>query len=276
MRQRLHFVPVGVHFRDESLIELLLALVVDCIRALQLCVFGSHARARGNRLQISAAHGQHDQFARVLRRVAIGFGDIARRAVIVDRGKIENGLRKMRAKIDVIKRADHRGNYGPRKIETETFRAQVRGLHIFGNGTIQVRQQAAERHLALPIGLAHGLGRAGLAQVKYKPAFNRFPQSQLPVERHFRDAGSASRIRALHLHAGTERVDRGRGAGRGRFGCFHTAAGLRGSTGERKLRGLRACRLSGRRAELRERGRGENQCRRDKRRYAAKMLANEF
>ena len=107
----------------------------------------------------------------------------------------------MRAKINVIKRSDHVGNREPRKIESETFRAQVGGLNIFVDRAVEVRQQAAERHLALPLRLPQGLSRACLAEVIGQPALDRFPQAKFPVKRHVRDARRAARIGALHLHA---------------------------------------------------------------------------
>ena len=127
----------------------------------------------------------------------------------------------MRAKIDVVERTDHRGNRESRKIESETFRAQIGGLHIFVHRAVEVRQQAAERHLALSLRLPQGLGRACFAEVVREPALNRFPQAKFSVERHLRDARRASRVSALHLHAGTQRVHGGRGARRGRLGSFH-------------------------------------------------------
>ena len=84
MRQCLHLVAIGVDFGDEALGKLLLALVVDRVRALQLRFLGSHARLGRDRLQIRPADGQRDQLARVLRGIPIGFGNLAGGAVIVD------------------------------------------------------------------------------------------------------------------------------------------------------------------------------------------------
>ena len=257
VRQRLHFVLVGIHFRDESLLELLRALLVHGIRALQLRLFRSHPRFRGNRLKIGPADGKHDQFARILGRIAIRLGNIVRGAVVVDRREVENGLRKMGAKIHVVKRADHGRNRKPGKIEPETLRAQIGGLNVLVHRAIDVRQQHAARSLALSLRLPQGLRRARLAEVIGKAALNRFPQAKLSVERHVRDARRASRVGALHLHAWIQRVHRGGGARRGLLRSLHGAARLRRAPGERKLHGLRALRLSGRRPELREDRRGE-------------------
>ena len=89
VRQSLHLAAVGVHFGDEPLLDLLLALIVSGICAIELRFFRSHSRFRRNRLQVGAADGEHDQFARVLRGIAICIRDIARRAVVVDRREIE-------------------------------------------------------------------------------------------------------------------------------------------------------------------------------------------
>src|SRR6266852_5817594 len=100
----------------------------------------------------------------------------------------------MRAKINVVKRPDHRGNRETRKIEAEAERLQVRGLNVFVYRAVEIGQQAAERHLALSLRLPQGLRRASLPEVICKPALNRFPQAKLSVERHFRDTRRASRV----------------------------------------------------------------------------------
>src|SRR5450759_5281637 len=104
----------------------------------------------------------------------------------------------MRAKINVVKGTKHCGNREPRKIEPETFRAQIGGLNVFVYCAVDVRQQAAERHFALSLRLPQSLCRARLAEVIRKPALNRFPHAKLSVERHVRDTRRASRVDALH------------------------------------------------------------------------------
>src|ERR1700688_1420805 len=102
----------------------------------------------------------------------------------------------MRAKIDVVERADHRGNREPRKIESETERLEVGGLHVFVYCAVQVWEQAAERRPALSLRLPQSLGRACFSQVVRQPTPNRFLQAKLSVERHLGDTWRASRVGA--------------------------------------------------------------------------------
>src|ERR1700676_859664 len=102
----------------------------------------------------------------------------------------------MCAKIHVVKRTDHIGNRESRKTESESERLQVGGLNIFSHCAIEVWQQAAECHLALPLRLAHCLSRARLAEVIREAAFNRLLQAKLSIERHIRDTRRAPAVLA--------------------------------------------------------------------------------
>ena len=122
MHQGLHLVPVGIHFRDESLAKLLQALLEHGIRALELSFFRGQSSFRRNHLKIRAADRKHDQFTSIQRRIAIRVRSVFRGTVVVKCGEIENGLRKMGAEINIVKGTDDRGDRKPRKIESDPSR----------------------------------------------------------------------------------------------------------------------------------------------------------
>ena len=171
----------------------------------------------------------------------------------------------MRAKIDVVKRPNDVGNRKSRKTKSETFRAQIGSLYVLADCAVEIRKQAATRHLTLTLRLPQSLGRARFTEVIGKSPPNGVAQTEFSIERHFGAAGRASRVRALHLHVWIQRVYGSGGAWRRGLRSLYGAAGLRCTAGERKLRRRRALRGSRRRAELREDRSSDQHRRRDHR-----------
>ena len=149
-----------------------------------------------------------------MRRIAIRAGDRIAGAIVVEGREVDNGLREMGAKIDVIKGADDLGNGEALEIETEAEGAQdLRFPHFRRLCRLMLGSKAALRGFGLAFGLTQGLGGAGLAEVIGECAEDGFLKAELAVKGHKLGGGSAAGVDALSLHGGIESVDAGGDAG---------------------------------------------------------------
>ena len=121
---------------------------------------GFDAGAGGDGLQISAAGGKHDQVARILHRLLVGFDDFFGCFVVIDRGHVGDGLGESGAQIKVIERTHDGGEREAfhRQIDAKAFGAKVCLLDRFPQGSIEVGHEGAARDACLAASRLHGAG----------------------------------------------------------------------------------------------------------------------
>ena len=113
------------------------------------------------------------------------------------------------------------GIENPGKLNRKPVRAQVGGLHVFVDRPFKFGSKCAARHFALPFACRRACVAPVWPRLYASAALNRFLQAKLAVERHVRNARRASRVRALHLHVGIQRIHGGGGAWRGLVGSLY-------------------------------------------------------
>ena len=247
----LHLAAVHVDLGQQPALGALGGLVVEGFGGLHLGVGGGRASFRGDGLQIGAGDGEDHEIAGIVQGKGVGAGDVSGCAVVIDRGKVDHGLRESGAEIEVIVRPDDRGEgeAGNGHFDVETQRSEVGLLGHFAERAVQVREQGGAGNPLLALRLPDHLAEVNGAQVVIQSAFDSVAQTELARKRAL--PGNAAREGALRLHGVVQRIDTGgdtrRGGLDGADGCVGAAA-----SGERQLDGLRAGLCAGLLARLGE------------------------
>jgi hypothetical protein len=141
LRERPHLVLVDVELRQYALSVLLRGLMEDGIGGVELDLRGVHAGLGGQHLQISAAHRQGDELARILQAVLAGSGGGLGGTVIMKLGEVRHGLAEAGLKGEVVKRAHDVGNAeaGQRRADAQSEGGEIDLLHGFAEIAVEVR-----------------------------------------------------------------------------------------------------------------------------------------
>src|SRR5581483_5465339 len=142
-------------------------LLVRGLRGRDLRASGFHPRGGGDDLEIPAGDGEHDQVARVLGVHAGGSGVLARGAVVVEAGEVEDALAGAGADVEVVERADDLRNAGK---ATKAERGEVDLLLVDERVAGDVRKQVAALDRPDRVGQADALLRDDRAEIRLQAA----------------------------------------------------------------------------------------------------------
>ena len=166
----------------------------DRIGGVELRLRGVHAGLGGQHLQVSAAHRQSDQVARILQAVLAGAGGGLGGAVVIDGGQVRHGLAETGLEGEVVERTHDGGNVEAGDADAQAERGQIGLLHGFAEAAIDVRQQGAAGHRHLGAVLTHGLRHA-----RPRPGCRPGRAAAPPASDSLPEKGMAAVLRALPL-----------------------------------------------------------------------------